>query len=346
MGGIRVIKEIKIFLIILGSISFLILQSFSAFADEIVLENGDRLTGIVLRIEEGILTLETDYSEPVKIQKEKIRSISTDKKVEVHLSTDEILEGKIKTDDYGFLTVESNQARQPTAITWESIHAINPAPIIPPKWKGNIAVGADVQSGNTKQTSVSVGAETRRKTDRDRFTMRFLHNYAEESDEITVRNTYGALKYDYFFTDSFFGYLSVELLNDKFKDLNLRTVVGPGVGYQIWDDDIKSLLFELGISYFSEDLKDGEDDNWITGRFGSNFTYRLLDTIEFSEQIIVYPSIEDFGEYQLRNEASLISSLGSKLALKFANILERDSKPPDGVRKNDLYWILSVLYSF
>ena len=107
------IEEIKRFLMILGSISFLILQSFSAFADEIMLENGDRLTEIVLRIEEGILTLETDYSEPIKIQKEKIRSISTDKKVEIHLSTDEILEGKIKTDDYGLLTKYRREISHP-----------------------------------------------------------------------------------------------------------------------------------------------------------------------------------------------------------------------------------------
>ena len=341
------VNGIKRFLIIIGNLFFfLVFQSFLALADEIVLENGDRLTGTILHMEEGILTIETDYSEPIKIQKEKIRSISTDKEVEVHLSTDEILEGKIKTDDYESLNVEPGTERQTTAITWESVQAVNPRPIIPAKWKGNIAVGADIQSGNAKRASASVAADMRRKTDHDRFSIRFLHNYAEESDEITVRNTYGALKYDYFFTNSLFGYLGVELLNDKFKDLNLRTVVGPGIGYQIWDDDIKSLLFELGVSYFSEDLKDGEDDNWITGRFGSNFSYKLLDAVEFSEQIIVYPSIEDFGEYKLRNEASLISSLGSRLALKFTNILERDSDPPEEVRKNDLYWILSLLYSF
>lgn len=341
------VKKIKRCLIIILNVFFiLIFHSLLVFADEIELENGDRLTGIVLHIQGGILTLETEYSEPIKIQKEKIRSISTNKEVEVHLSTNEILKGKIKMDDYGSLIVESSKERQITPINWQSIQAINPPPVIPPKWKGNLSVGADIQSGNTKRTSLSVGAETRRRSEHDRFSIRFLHNYAEESDEVTVRNTYGALKYDYFFTHSLFGYLSVELLNDKFKDLNLRTIVGPGIGYQVWDDDIKSLLFEVGVSYFSEDLKEGEDDNWITGRFGSNFSYKFLDAIEFSEQIIVYPSIEDFGKYKLRNEASLISSLGSRLALKFTNILERNSDPPEEVRKDDLYWILSLLYSF
>jgi putative salt-induced outer membrane protein YdiY len=140
--------------------------------------------------------------------------------------------------------------------------------------------------------------------------------------------------------------LGVELLNDTFRDLTLRTVVGPGIGYQIWDDEIKSLLFEIGASYFSEDRKENEDDNWITGRVGSNFSLQIIKGIVFSNNIIVYPSLEDFGQYQLRNEASLTSSLGAKWALNFTNILEYNSDPPEGVKKNDLYWILALQYNF
>jgi putative salt-induced outer membrane protein YdiY len=242
--------------------------------------------------------------------------------------------------------VKSTEAREATVIDWEKFSAINPSPVIPPKWKGNVTVGANMQSGNTKHTNISIGAEAVRKTEQDRFSILFLHNYSEEEDEITTRNTYGSLKYDYFFIKSLYGYLGVELLNDTFRDLNLRTVVGPGIGYQIWDDKIKSLLFEIGVSYFSEDRKVSEDDNWITGRFGSDFRLQIIKGIVFSDHIIVYPSLENTSEYQLRNEASLISSLGAKWALKFANILEHDSDPPEGVKKNDLYWIMAFQYTF
>lgn len=329
-----------------STLLFILILFGNGLADEIILKNGDKLTGIIITLEGGILILKTEYSEPIKIRKEKIQSISADTPLAINLTTGETLKGKIYSDEHGKLTVEGTIERSATIIDWDKVAAINPTPVKPSEWKGNITLGANSQSGNAEHTSISVGAEASRKTSIDRFSLRFLFNYAEEKEEITIRNTYGTLKYDYFFTKALYGYLGVELLNDKFKDLKLRTVVGPGVGYQIWDDKIKSLLFEIGASYFSEDLKQGEDDSWITGRLASNFSYAIKNVIVFSDQLIVYPSFEDIGRYQLRNEVGITSALSSKWALKLTNILEHDSDPPEDVKKNDLYWILALQYSF
>jgi putative salt-induced outer membrane protein YdiY/small nuclear ribonucleoprotein (snRNP)-like protein len=338
------IKKLKRALSVLFFSFFAVLNN--TLADEITLKNGDKLTGIITTLEKGTLTLETEYSEPIKIKKEKIQSISTDTPVLIYLTGGETLRGKIYSDADGGLTVEGTIERSATTIDWEKVAAINPAPVKPAQWKGNIILGANSHSGNTRQASFSLGGEATRKTRQDRFSLRFLHNYAEEKEEIIIRNTYGSLKYDYFFARSLYGYLGVELLNDKFKNLKLRTVVGPGLGYQIWDDDIKSLLFEIGASYFSEDLKEGEDDSWVTGRLACNFSYAIKDIIVFSDQLIVYPSFEDMASYQLRNEAAIISPLSSRLALKVSNILEHDSDPPVDVKKSDIYWILALQYSF
>lgn len=100
--------------------------------------------------------------------------------------------------------------------------------------------------------------------------MDFLYNIAEENGVMTSRSAYAALKYDYFIRKKVYSYLAPELLNDKFKDLNLRVAVGPGLGYQIWDDKIKSLGLEAGLSYFSEDLRSGPDKQWLTARFVGN----------------------------------------------------------------------------
>jgi putative salt-induced outer membrane protein YdiY len=158
----------------------------------------------------------------------------------------------------------------------------------------------------------SAGARASRKTEKDRFSLRFLYNYAEEDGEVSARNTYSALKYDYFFTEKTYGLIGIELLSDEFKDLNLRTVVGPGVGYQVCDKPDKSLGLEAGVSYFSEDRKE----------------------------------VEDFGEYQLRNEAALASPLTSGWSLKLTNIIEHDSNPPVGIEKSDIYWLFGLAYNF
>ncbi len=207
-------------------------------------------------------------------------------------------------------------------------------------------LGAGLQSGNTDRVNASFGFEAARRSERDRFGLRFLYNYAEEDDAISARNTFGALKYDYFFTKVVFGYMGIELLNDRFKDLNLRTIVGPGAGYQVWDDSEKSLLVEAGISYFSEDLREGDDDSWMTGRLAADVSYMIGSAIVVTDRLVVYPSLENLGEYQLRNEAALTTPLVSRWSFRLSNILERDSHPPEDVKKHDVHWILGLQHDF
>ncbi len=318
----------------------------TATADEIVLENGDRLTGTVKSTEGESIILETDYSDPVKILQSKIRRIYINEPAEIHLTEGEVLKGKVRSEGDGQIIIEAMPGREAANIAWNNVVAINPPPPKTSKWEGNVTVGANKQSGNTERTSASLGAEAVRRTVQDRYSLRYLFNYAEEDSNITTRNTYGAGKYDYFFTPKFYGYLSVELLNDEFKNLKLRTVVGPGAGYQFWDDEIKFLLLEGGIAYFSENLEEGEDKDWITGRLAADVKYHLLKSVVFSDYLVIYPSFEDFGEFQLRNEAAISSPLSLNWSLKLANILEHDSKPSLNVKKNDWNWILGLQYGF
>jgi putative salt-induced outer membrane protein YdiY len=313
----------------------------SSAADEVVMANGDRLTGTVVRAAEGTLILKTGYSEPVKIEVSKIKSISTDSPVEVHMAGGEVLRGRLATSE-GSVVVRPSDDRGETAIAWASVKAINP----PRKWTGSVTVGANMQSGNTDRLSASLAAHAVRRTEVDRFSMRFLYNYAEEEDELTERNAYGALKYDYFFTRRFYGLLSVELFSDEFKDISLRTAVGPGVGYQVWEEERRTLMLEAGLAYFNEDRSEGEDESWITGRLSADLTLRLLSWAVFSDYLIVYPSLKETGQYQLRNEAGLSNSLGAHWSLKLTNILEYDSQPEPGIEKTDLSWILGLQYSF
>ncbi|RJR15622.1 MAG: DUF481 domain-containing protein [Nitrospiraceae bacterium] len=335
-------KHIGFLVVILCFVFFIDLAS----ADEVLLENGDRLTGKIIRVEGGTLTLETGYSEPVKVQSSKIKNISTDSPVELHLMDGEILKGTINTDSSGKLVIKGTESRETAVIGWEKVSAVNPPPVAPPKWNGRVNMGANWQSGNTDRTNISFGADAVRKSERDRFGLRFLHSYAKEGQDVTSRSYYGAGKYDYFFTKAFYGYVGIELLKDKVKDLKLRTIVGPGVGYQFWDDAVKALLFEAGVAYFSEDLNLGPDKDWITARLAADLRYNILNAVVFTDQLVIYPSLENAKDYKLRNEAALTSPLASGWSLRLANILEHDGNPPEDVERNDWYWILGLLYSF
>jgi putative salt-induced outer membrane protein YdiY len=154
------------------------------------------------------------------------------------------------------------------------------------------------------------------------------------------------MKYDYFMRERLYTFLVLEFNKDEFKDLNLRTAVGPGLGYQIWDEKDLALQVEAGVSYFNEDLDKGEDDDWVTGRFAADGRWKVLDAVVLSDYFVAYLNLSDIKDTQIRNEASAIDSFSPSWALKLSYILEYDNEPSIGVKKTDHTWVAAIQYAF
>ncbi|NWF55494.1 MAG: DUF481 domain-containing protein [Syntrophaceae bacterium] len=323
-----------------------VLGSGQGLADEIVLVNGNILTGAIEKLEGGKLTLKTDYSQPVEIEIAKIKKITTNRPIDLYLVSGEALKGKIATVEGGKIAVETTPGQPSRTVELTKVAGMVTPPKVPPKWRGNIALGASMQTGNTERKGASVGAEAIWKSEADRFTGRFLWNYAEDKDDITARNAYGLLKYDHFFSKQVYGYLALEAYNDEFKNWRLRYVVGPGVGYQFWDDEVKFLLFEGGLAYSYEDLYEGQNKDYLAARLAADFRYKFGKYLSVGDQLVIYPSLEYGGEYTLRNEAYILSPVGAGWNLKLSNIWDRNSEPPPGIEKDDFLWILALQYAF
>jgi putative salt-induced outer membrane protein YdiY len=314
-----------------------------AFADTVELGDGNILQGTVSSLEKGTLIFSTEYAKENKIPVGNIKTISTDKAVTIKMTNDSILTGKLITLEDGQVAIILEPVGETVPIEWAQVKFINEPP---GSWTGNFAAGGSVQTGNVERTSVSVGFDARRDWEHDRFQFRFLHNYAEDTGSITSRNTFGAIKFDHFFTENFFSALSLELLKDEFKDLNLRAIIGVGLGYRIWNDDVKTLELEAGISYLSEDLDIGMDDQFMAGRIGLTYSYKILENLLFKDYMLYYPSLEEPKEYRLRNEASLVSQLGQGWSLKLTHIFDQNSDPSPGVEDKDQQFIFAIQYSF
>jgi putative salt-induced outer membrane protein YdiY len=344
-----------------GKIGFGFVMVFAVFfmcggevlADKIILENGDTLTGIIEKMVEGKLTLKTEYAGTIEIQMGKVKQVITDSPVAVHLTSGEVVKGKVKSMEEGKLAVEPSPERGATAVDMQKIASINPPPVVLPKWHGNVSFGGYLQSGNQDRAGASFSAEAQRRTEDDRFKLRYVFNYAEEDKNITARNHYGEMKYDYFFSKKVYGFLGLELMNDKFNDTKLKTFVGPGMGYQFWDDATKSLLFDAGLSYFNWDRYEGKDEDGLAARLGFDFRYSIFKWLAFTDRYALYPTIGKGGIYFWRNEAALniplgdVPSLGGgKWSLKFANIIDYNSDPAPNFKSTDVQWIGALQLSY
>lgn len=113
------------------------------------------------------------------------------------------------------------------------------------RWRPSEFRGA---SGNTDRESGHVDAELTARTAKHRITLGSAYDRAEDDHRKSEDNASGYSKYDYFLTEKLYLYLNGMAEKDTFRDINLRTTVGPGVGYMVFEGELMNLSMEAGPS--------------------------------------------------------------------------------------------------
>lgn len=334
------VKKISLFIFLVLVIG---VGSSPALADTIELGDGNILKGTVSSLEKGTLIISTEYAEKNSVPVAKIKTISTDKAVTIKMTNDSILTGKLTTLEDGQVAVLLEPSGKTVPIEWNQVKNINEPP---GSWDGNFVLGGNIKNGNTDSVNFSLAFGARREWEHDRFSFRALYNYEENDKVITARDTFGSMKFDHFFTGNIYSALSMEVLRDEFRDINLRLILGLGLGYRIWNDDVKTLELEAGIAYSSVDKDIGMDNDQMAGRIGTNISYKIFENIIFRDFLLFYPSLENLSEYALRNEAHIISELGAGWALRLSHIFETTTPVAPGVENTDTRLIFGIQYAF
>lgn len=317
-----------------------------AFADIVEFGEINSLHGSVISFENGVLVFSTKYVERIRIPIDKVKSISTDRVIIIKMKDDSILKGTLTTLEDGQVAVIMGQDGELFPLNWLQVKTINPPP---DSWTGDIAIGGNNKSGNSSSTTLNMSLNAQRQWGRDRFSLHFRYNFEQEEADVTDNDSYTSIKYDHFFTgrDIFVG-LSLELLKDKFKDINLQAITGLGLGYRFWNDEEKKFELQAGFAYFSDNRIAGDDSEFISGRLSMFFSYTFLTYFSIEDTVQYYPSFENSEDSKIRNEVSLISRLGVGWSMKVTHILDRNSLSEEvpGIEDIDNRFIFAVQYSF
>ncbi|HYE99769.1 MAG TPA: DUF481 domain-containing protein, partial [Planctomycetota bacterium] len=324
--------------------AWVILAGTAGSADEVVLKNGDRLSGKVLGLKGGKLAVETAHAGVVLTDWAQVASVRTDAAVKVRLVSDETFEGKLAAGADGRLKVETQGPAAPVEVDPAKVKSFNEPP---PAWKGSVTVAARATDGNTHSTQFLAAGEAIRETERDLFLMRVFSRYGERSGVLTERNTYGLAKYQHVLYESLYGWTSVELLSDRFKDLRLGTVVAAGLGYTFLKESWIDLTGEAGVAYFDNNFRELQDDeSHMGGRASARLRVALPLDLEFKDLFTWYPNFEDTADWQIRNEATLGTALGGGWSLLGGVITEIDNEPADGLEEHDNTYFVGLGWAF
>jgi putative salt-induced outer membrane protein YdiY len=335
----------RLVFVIIGLIA-LISAAWSARADEIHLLNGDRLTGEIIRMEKGSLVVKTAYAEEILIVWEQVACIASDKDLKLVMENGEVFMGRALCPEGGKIQITSPEIGQTAAIVLADLEAINPSPPPPViSYKASITGGGNTTSGNTDTTAAYFSGLFQARSRRHRLTMGGKYNYGETDGELTARNALGTVKYDFFLTDKLYSYAHTLFERDDFQDLNLRSTLGLGLGYQIFDTKRTSLFVEAGVSYFNEDYDVAEDDHYTSARESMGFEFQIVpERIRFFHLHELYYSLEESDSYYLRSEQGFRFLLFRNF---FANVqvdYNYNRQPAPGRRNYDANTIFGLTY--
>jgi len=334
--------------LLLASIGFtLLVLSPGALADQVTMANGDVITGEILTLKEGKLTIKTPYNEALEIAWGSIEKIRSEKPVEVVLKDDTRLQGTLQVSEEGVLQVVTESAGPVAIGEMVLITDINP-PVAPAvTYHGNLEAGVSYLTGNSETASGNLSGLFVARSKRQRFTLRANWNYAENDKVVNARNAGGSLKYDFFVTQKFYAYANTLFLYDPFQDLDLRSTIGGGCGYQFWDDVRKKLSFELGISYVDQNYRIAEDDAYAGGRWSIDFSYWLIkEKIKLFHFEEGYFSLEDFKDMNLITEQGVRFMVLKDFYSSIQVNVSYDNEPSPGFKSTDTALIFGLGYHF
>lgn len=323
--------------------------SAQLFADRISLKNGDALTGTIVRMEEGILVFETAYAGTLKIQWEQIDQIEVASSLKVVLADQTTLIGESKATKTGQMKLKMGAIVETASFNLKQVQAINPPPPETRKvtLHGGINVGFSGTSGNTDTESQHIDAEVVARTEQNRYTAGVEYNREKDEDELTTKNYLGYAKYDHFLSQKWYAYAHTLFEKDEFEDLNLRSTIGLGMGYQFFESEQMNLYLEAGPSYLNEDYETGEDSDTLSGRWALLFDrYLYKDWVQFFHFQEGYQGLEETDNFVFRSKTGLRFPLGERMRSTIQYNFDWNGNPPPDTEEKDTKYIITLGYAF
>jgi putative salt-induced outer membrane protein YdiY len=317
-----------------------------AGADEVVLNNGDRITGKLVELAEGKLSIKTEYAGTVKIEWSQVQSLSTDNPVYLKIG-DNIIRAKVSESVSGTATLQTEELPTAEAVELSKLKSISYEKKPPVRVNGRINIGASSTSGNTNTDQLNGELEFVARSDRNRVRLLAEVNKAKTDGEQTESNWLTYFGYDHFVSEKLYAYASASAENDEFKDINLRTTLGAGAGYQFFETDKTNLAMELGLSYVNTDYIEAEDEDYPAARWAMNFVQKLFDSrIEFFNRDSVHSDLQDSNNYFFRTRTGLRFPIVERMNSTIQYNYDYDNQPAPGRVKQDKAWLFTLGYTW
>jgi putative salt-induced outer membrane protein YdiY len=335
------------------------LGGFGVWADQVVMKNGDRVTGSIVKKDAKTLTIKSEHFGVVTLPWDQVTSVTADKPVNVTLTGGQTVQGTLATagDKVELTANGTKQAVAPADITVIRDEAEQKAYLrmLKPRWADlwiiNANTGIAGTSGNAKTATFTTPVNAVRVTNNDKTTAYFNFIRASATINGASAATAQAVRGGWGYNRNVHPKMFVTIFNDyeydRFQNLDLRTVFGGGLGYIAWKGEKGRLDLVGGGAYNREKFdpirplvpftRNSAEIYW-----GNDFNYKMSARVSFYQNYRMFNNMSNGGEYRQNVDVGIATAL-TKWMTWNASVSDRYlSNPAPGRKTNDFLYTMGL----
>jgi putative salt-induced outer membrane protein YdiY len=323
--------------------------SHCALADQITLKNGDRITGAITTADSTSVNLKTEYAGTLAIKWDAVQAVSSDQPLYFTSKTGQKVVGtvttadgkfQVATKDRGTVTVAKEDVKNVRSESEQKNYGA---------WGGSLDSGLSLSRGNSDTTNFTLGATAARMTEKDK-TSAFLNSLYSKNGTTgvsltTANQIHAGIRFDYNLNDKTFGFIFTNFDRDRFQQLNLRNVLGGGLGRHLIKTDATNFDVYVGATFEQEYFstltrKSGET------LVGESLDHKFSGLFSIKELLEFYPNVSDLGQYRIVFDTTAVTKMSKNFSLELDVSDHYISNPVNGLKGNDLLLTTGVRFAF
>jgi putative salt-induced outer membrane protein YdiY len=333
----------------------------AARGDEVILHNGDRVTGVVTGIADGKITIEQTKFGTISASLSDVKSVVQAPATQPAATTQATTAPSKQASTQPTTKPTTQAASQPSTQPTTAAAAKPPPPPLParpPKappikrWSGAVTATGLATRGNSDSESVRISIDALRKGDKNTLTLAAGYALGQTENTTTgdkttnIDNWFASAKLDYAFNEKWYNYALVRVEEDRVANLDLRVSPGLGVGYRWINKPDTHLNTEAGVNYVYESYStDGHADHFAL-RLAYHYDKKLNDKVSLVHNVEYVPSVEAIDDFNVNADVGIRAQLTTNLFSEFKMEWRYDASPAPGAEENDFRYTVGVGWKF
>lgn len=343
---------------------FLLVLAFclAANADQVVMKNGDKVTGEIIKKDGATLTIKSVHFGTIELPWGDIESVIAEKPLSVTLVDGEALKATLATRE-GKLEVAAPSTTQ-TVSPADVVALRNEAeqaryerflrPGLLDLWTITGSLNIAGAQGNAETLTITTPLTFARISNTSKTTAYFNSIRSRATIDGVTQDTAQAVRggwaYSRNLTRNIFANAFNDYEYDKFQSLDLRTVFGGGAGYNVWKGERGALSLLGGGAWNREKFDPAPEPSFVRNSaeayWGNDFAYKLNSRTNLTQSFRMFNNLSQGGEYRVNFDAGATTALTKWLVWNISLSNRYLSNPVPGRQANDLLYSTGLGFTF